>query len=71
MILFLATGIADASAVEEETTRSQTEVSNDGVKPKTQRCLPSRNVGIAEPSKDYYSSCPQRLYDDQSPIEAK
>lgn len=71
MILLLAAGIADANAVEEKPTRSQTEVSNDVVKPKTQRCLPTRNVGIAETSKEYYSSCLHRLDDEKPPIEAK
>lgn len=70
-VLILVVHVAAASATEQDSASSKTQRTPEenalGAKPR--RCWPTRNVGIAETSKDYYASC-QQQGSDQMPAGA-
>lgn len=65
-VLILVVHVAVASATEQNSASSKTQATPEenelGSKPP--RCWPTRNVGIAETSKDYYASCQQQGSDE-------
>lgn len=68
-ILFAALFTADAALSQiEESREVHAEASDEGeAPPRAEHCLPSRNVGIAETSQDYYASCRQTKIGDTIP----
>ncbi|MDW9478931.1 hypothetical protein GOB57_09585 [Sinorhizobium meliloti] len=68
-ILFAALFTADAALSQMEEAREVHAEASDEVEAPShaERCWPSRNVGIAETSQDYYAFCRQTKTDDTIP----